>query len=95
MTTEKRNFIERTLWNIISITIGALTAWGAISFKAGSIVADIKTRLEEQNRINLEMKAFVIESAKDRRELALKQAALEEKVLNIDSEVKRIISKPN
>ena len=41
------------------------------------------------------MKAFVIESAKDRRELALKQAALEEKVLNIDSEVKRIISKPN
>ena len=65
------------------------------SFKAGSIVADIQTRLEEQNRINLEMKAFVIESAKDRRELALKQAALEEKVLNIDSEVKRIISKPN
>jgi len=95
MTTERRGFIERTLWNLISLAIGALAAWGAISFKAGAIVADIQSRLEEQNRINVEMKAFVIESARDRRELALKQAALEEKVLNIDSEVKRIISKPN
>ena len=95
MTTEKRGLIERTLWNLVSLAIGALTAWGAISFKAGAIVADIQSRLEEQNRINIEMKAFVIESARDRRELALKQAALEEKVLNIDSEVKRIISKPN
>ena len=95
MTTERRGIIERTLWNLISLTIGALTAWGAISFKAGAVVADIQSRLEEQNRINLEMKAFVQESAKDRRDIALKQAALEERVHGMESEIKRIINRPN
>ena len=95
MTTERRGFIERTLWNLVSLAIGALTAWGAISFKAGAVVADVQSRLEEQSRFNVEVKNFLAESAKDRRELALKQASLETKIIGIDEEVKRIISRPN